>query len=165
MANLTFSMEVTSPDWDKIEEELNQKINEGMQDFADKIEATWRDKAAQTLKTTKDQYLKRLSVEKIDNGVEVTLSGTLPVNIETGCAPFDMKPKLLGNAISKIIPLGAKKEQGIPATSFAIVRKSSPQSSWWHPGFQAIKIGEQIQEEVPEITKEVFGPLIDKMSP
>lgn len=156
-------MKVTPPDWDKFEEEMEKEIDQGLQQFTDRIEEIWRDKAEKMLKTTKNEYLKGLQVEKTSEGASATLSGFLPVALEKGTPSWDMKKTHLGDALFKIIPIGAKKSENIPPKDFAIMSQNSPLNSWIHPGFKGINIGEEIKSEVPEIVDEIFGPLLKKV--
>jgi hypothetical protein len=153
-------MDIDTSGLDRLFEELEDEADDAMDRLVDAIDKTWREKASQQLKSSLDQYLEGLNIERVgDNEIQASLTGFLPVAIEKGHEKFDMKPDTLGNALSKIIPLGGKSS-GTP--KFRTMKADS--SGWIHPGFTAKSIGEQVQQEMDDIVKEVFDPIFSRRS-
>jgi hypothetical protein len=75
-----------------------------------------------------------------DSEVYFTLVGWLPMAIEAGIDPFDMKPGLLRSSKAKIAKDGSKYLV-VPIKSnpysFRVVSSKSKPGSWIHPGIQA----------------------------
>lgn len=152
-------MNVDMSNIDKIIDSIEKEIHNGMSAFSSEIEKSWREKAESSLHTSKKKYLDSLSVEVVGEGARVTLDSPLATYIETGSERFDLKPGFLGSGIKKIIPI----DDGDGPVKFRTVGKNSPQGSWWHPGIQARAMHKQVEAEIPEITKKVFGNLISKI--
>lgn len=85
------SFKMKMPDFDKLQKDFEDKINQAMDEYTEEVSQRWKEKAEMYLDTSKDPYLAGLSVEKIDMGCRVTLSGWLPVAVEQGIPAFDMK--------------------------------------------------------------------------
>ena len=119
--------------------------------FAKLIETEWMSKAALVIHTTLKEYKEGASVKPVSDGVELTLEGWLPVALETGGEPYDMKPGLLGNRESRVIPIA--KDPG----QFRTVSKHSPPDSWWHPGFEGLEIHKELEADADKLLQEAFG--------
>lgn len=158
---LMIQMDVVGANFDKITSELEQAIEEGWAEVAKEIEKIWQEKAAQELNTSREDYLRGLSVEHLGGDlIQASLTGFLPVAIEDGHQGYDMKKGMLGSGIRRVIPIGKRKGGAINFRSM-----TSSSDGWWHPGFQAKQIHKQVQDEVSErVIAEVFGPLISRIS-
>lgn len=162
----TVTMEVQGLDWELMNEKIEERITTSFDKFRDVIEEKWIEKIMAQTHTSKEQCLKNLDVAVVDKGIRVTITGWLPVAVEQGLDPFDMKKALLAGRRSRVIPIqkstnepGAKLEQGGGYLKFRTVSVNSPPDSWWHPGIQARAIHKQIEAELPEIAKEVFASI------
>src|SRR5688500_13749318 len=89
------SIEVKDGDVDKLEMNIIAMFEEGMDKLAEEMEWVWRQKAAATLKTSKDEYLKNLTVTNDKESITFSLEGFLPTAVETGTEGFDLKPGFL----------------------------------------------------------------------
>lgn len=150
-----FQIDVKGIDLDRLEEEFEKSVADSMNKFASAIDESWRKIASSELNTTKDKYLKGLTVEKTGpDTVTGTLEGFLPVALEDGAQRFDIKKKMLqGHPLGRIIPLG--KSSGLPP-KFVAMTPGHP--GWWHPGFEARAIHKKVQKEIEEqIASDVFG--------
>lgn len=157
---LIVEMDIKGMDFDALMEEFDEHVDEGMDKLADEIEQVWRDKATETLNTSREQYLKGLSVERIGRDIQMVLNGFLPVALEEGHERYDMKPGFLGSGLNRIIPIGKSSGQ---KPVFRMMRTDS--TNWFHPGFEAKRIHEQVQEEVDErLVEEIFQPLFSTRS-
>lgn len=158
---LMIQMDVVGANFDAISQKLEEAIEEGWATVAKEIERVWQEKAAQELNSTRDDYLKGLSVDHLGGDlIQATLTGFLPVAIEEGHQGYDMKKGMMGSAVRRVIPIGKRKGGNI---NFRTMTAAS--DGWWHPGFQAKQIHKQVQEEVAErVIPEVFGPLISRIS-
>lgn len=134
-----------------LSEDLEEIVQEGLDELMEEIEWSWRQKAAMTLDTSREEYLKGISVERTGDEIQVTLDGWLPVAVETGCEPFAMKPGLLGSALFRVIPMGKPKA----SKGFATVSINS--TGWWHPGIQARSIATQVEDEMESLFDKVFA--------
>ena len=150
-----FNPNPSDVDWKAAEKQLEAEISAGLQEFRAALELSWREKVQQNLKTTSDEYLRNLSFSVKKDSVEATLTGWLPVALETGAERFDMKPGLLKGRQSRIIPMADGE--------FRTVSQFSPRDSWWHPGFQARGFGEQVKQEAPAIAEKIFKPIFDRI--
>jgi hypothetical protein len=151
-ASFSVKMEVKGiEDIDSLEQHFSDAVNSGMRELKDVIEEKWKDLAEQQLDTSKEEYLKGLSVQSIDNDVFVELTGWLPVSVETGADRFDMKKTLLGDKVSKVIPF----DKGGGQVGFRTITQNS--DGWWHPGIQAKSIYSQVQDALDEdMLEDVF---------
>lgn len=156
---LMIHMDVKGMDIDALEKQFDEHVKEGMDQLVDRIDETWRNKAAEQLNTTREQYLNGLSVERIgDDLIKAQLEGFLPVALEDGHERYDMKPGFLGSGLKRVIPIG--KSAGKPV-QYRTMKAGG--SGWFHPGFEGKKIGEQVQQEVDErLAFEVFDPLVSR---
>lgn len=151
---------VVGCDFDALLRDLEDRLDEGLDQLVDKIDETWREKATAQLNTTRDEYLQNLTIERVGRDlIQATLTGFLPVAIEEGTDSYDMKEGTLGNALSKVIPIG--KKAGSP--TFRTMKAGS--DGWMHPGFKAKQISQQVQTEIDSrLVREVFEPLISRTS-
>lgn len=158
---LHFTMEMDKDFEKKLEDALDKELlDEGMKMFAEKVKEVWTEKANNTLHETKDEYLKGLTVEATDDGVNVTLSGALPVWLEEG-TPFDMKTGVLPRIVrSDSFTTPDAKGRISP---FRTISKDAPDDAWWTPQREGNKIAEQVRQELPRINKEVFDALISRI--
>jgi hypothetical protein len=147
-------IETPKVDWQKVEERAEASVQEGLKKFRDAIEKLWHEKAQATLKESADRYLEGLSIRVTRDGLEATISGFIPVALESGMERFDMKPGLTKNG-AQVIPLAKG--------GFRTVSPNSPGDSWWHPGIQAAEIGEQVKEEAPAVADRIFKDLLKRV--
>ena len=139
-------------DWKKLRMEFEVEAERALEKFRAEIEKTWKEKAQASMSQESSQkYLAGLNFVKESDGVTVEVTGWLPVALEEGQDPFDMKPGLLKGLERRII----KMKNG----NFRSVSRKSPSDSWWHPGIEAKKIGEQVKKEEKKIRQKAFGPL------
>ena len=157
---LIVDIAVEGIDFDKLEEGMESAINDAMHKFAEEVEFTWRRKAADKLNTSRQKYLEGLKVDVVAGEVQASLTGWFPVAIEDGWERYDMKPGLLKNAQSKVIPIGKNAGE---TPKFVTMRANSP--GWWHPGFEPQHISNDVQDEVDErIVDEVFGAALGRVT-
>lgn len=104
------------------------------------------EEAQQKLSTdTARQYVAGLSVKPVDAGVQIQLRGALPLMIERGAQPFDMKPGLLRKA--KVSKTG-ERYQDVPIGKTGMIRRvstDSPVGSWIHPGITPLNLLAQLR--------------------
>src|SRR5690348_8258670 len=99
------TIDVKGLDWDKMESQIKDKITSSFDRLRDVIEQRWTDKAMAQLNSSRDEYLENLTVSVTSTGISVVIKGILPVAVEKGSDPFDMKPGLLGGRHSRVIPI------------------------------------------------------------
>jgi hypothetical protein len=150
-ARYTVNMVHIGVDEDGFSEAFNKILSEGVDAMAEEIEWRWRQKASSTLKTSREEYLKGISVEVHNGTIQCNLDGWLPVAVETGCEQFDMKPGLLAGRIFRNIPMNK------PFTHFK--RLSTFSKGWNFPGLQARGILKQVEDELEEITEKSLDHL------
>ncbi len=144
-------------DWGKLTKEFEVAAAAALAKFRDLIEREWREKAsAQFSNETTDEYLKGLDVSISGDGVTATISGWKPTALEGGVDPFDMKPGLLQGYRKRII----RMRNG----NFRTVSTNSDPQSWWHPGIEARKIGEQVKKEENSLKEKAFGSMLAKFA-
>jgi hypothetical protein len=159
-ARLIIEMDFEGMDFDKLADRFEKEVDDGLQTLADKIEKVWRDKAREKLDTSLQKYLDGIHVDVMGKEIQASLKGFLPVSLETGLGSYDMKPGLLGNLVSKVIPIGKGAGKTI---DFKRITHSTP--GWRHPGFEPRKIFEEVEGEIRDtVLGEVFGPLISRVS-
>ena len=157
-----FKIELKGPKSQEFDKAFNTMLDAGMDELTKKVEDSWKQKATASLDTSKDEYLKALKIDSNQETITVSLNGWLPVVVETGAEPFDLKPGLLQGRQSRPIPIGK------PFKYFRTVSVNSPADSWiWkehkHPG--GVQINKQIQEEVDNnLVPKIFGDLLSKIS-
>jgi hypothetical protein len=151
-------MDIKGIDTRALDSAFDDVFDKGMDEIEKELEKVWRDKAAQMLHSSKDEYLKNLRVERIDKDIQFVLDGALPMAVETGSEPFDLKPGFLGGKLSKIIPLHSNS--GSP--TFRNVSQTS--AGWKHPGIKARNIHEDVLEEAEGIVSKIFEGLISRIS-
>ncbi len=155
--SLKISVEFGHIDVKKLESTVEGAVMNGMDKLRNEIDKKWRAKAKNILDGDRRKaYLKGLSVTRSGLDVDVKLTGSFPVAIEEGAGRFDMKPGILKNLHSRVIPMGPKnkpKFRTMVATS----------SGWWHPGFQGSSIHTQVEKLMPTITDDVFKPLLSRI--
>lgn len=138
---------------------VEDDIKQGMEKLAEDVEWAWRKKAAEVLHTSRQEYLDGLRVDHNDGDIQVSLSGWLPVALETGFPSFDMHSTLLADgSASKVIPI--RTPDGVPI--FRTISVGSP--GWIHPGFDKRGIGEDIQEDLPGMIDEAFKNVFPKVT-
>lgn len=137
---------------------FDDMFDEGMDQIEKELERVWREKASSTLKTSKEDYLNGLSVERTGNDIQFVLKGALPIALEEGAPSYDMKPGLLKNLTHRTIPINSK-------TSNPVFRQLSTKSKGWiHPGFKPRKIHEEVMDEAEAIYSKVFEELVSRIS-
>ena len=149
--SLRFGVDLPEFDLDKMSEEIEEMVRDGMPKLRRKIRAAWDEKASQIFSaSTQKRYMQgvRFSVDKDSLEIDVVIKGWLPVALETGAPRFDMKPGLLQGRDSRVIPM----HDG----GFRTVSIRSPQDSWWHPGLQATDLAGEVQKEIPDMLPKVF---------
>lgn len=153
-------IEVEPPDTDAIYALLEDRISQGFKELANEIEETWRAHASDKLKTTKQRYQDALTVvPTTDKEVVAKLEGALPVGVEMGSQPFDMKNTHLGNKKSRAIPIG--KYPGGPTGNYSFRTMSVNSPGWRHPGIKAVNIAVAVTEDLEkDILFKVFDPLL-----
>jgi hypothetical protein len=153
-------LDVEGIDFDKLGEGMEEAINEGMHRLSEEVEFTWRRKAADKLNTSRQKYLEGLKVDLVGNEVQASLSGWFSVAIETGWERYDMKPGILKQDASKVIPIGKNAGE---TPKLRTMRAGS--AGWWHPGFEPQNISDEVQKEMDDrVVEEVFGPLLGRVS-
>lgn len=154
-AKVTYQLKVKGPSASQIGSSFDAAYAEGMRNFKTEITRIWNEKAAASLDTTTQAYMSGLSVQVVSDGVEATLSGWLPVALETGAQRFDMKPGLLRDRQSRVI----KMHDG----EFRTVSQMSPAHSWWHPGFKPKSIHEEVFAETEAAAEKAFTAAFDRI--
>jgi len=149
-SRLIIHVNIKGFDDDSFMDDIKDHVDGGMEKLAEEIEWAWRTKAGQSLNKSKDKYLKGLTVENNDGNIEVTLTGWVPVAIESGAPGFDLHEGFLKGAMSRVIPL--EKETGHPI--FRTISIGSP--GWLHPGIEARPIYDEIENDMPDIIDEAF---------
>lgn len=150
-------MVVKGLDTDALMSEFEAGFRVGMQNLKHEVEQEWIKQAEASLTESKDEYLSGLEFNVSGEKIEVTVTGKLPVAIEQGSAPWDMKPGLLGPYLKRVI---YSERFTVPHTKFKTVSINSPASSWWHPGFASKSIGPKVQEAVNQsLIEKAFGPV------
>ena len=74
-------------------------IEYSMQELAGKFYETWRNTAAQGLRSTREEYVNSLEIGGSGNVSWVKLNGDLPNMLESGAQGWDMKPYYESNAV------------------------------------------------------------------
>lgn len=95
--------------------------------------------------STAEQYAAGLSLKPIDAGVQIQLRGALPLMLERGAQPFDMKPGFLRKA--KVSKTG-ERYQDVPLGKTGMIRRVSTHSSaasWIHPGLTPLNLLAQLR--------------------
>lgn len=156
---LSFKLQVETPRdrGNDIVKEAIVAFKEGLDKLRDLVESQWLMKAGQELDTTFKDYSDAIKVRKLSNGLELSLKGWLPVALETGCPRFDMKPGLLGNRYSRVIPIH-------DGPIFRTVSVNSPPNSWWHPGLQARDFYGKMEKDADQLLERSFGLTLDRIS-
>jgi len=147
----------------------------------------WRSEAGRRLKSSRLAYQKALNFHIVDNNAAyITLSGFLAVSVENGRKGFDMKPGFLAKPGGKrkfpralaaslpkrgaatryrIIPLNVNRYINMKKPKvFRTVTDKSPAGSWWHPGFNGIRIVDTVIQElndniIPRNVEKLFREL------
>lgn len=151
---IEFTPGPTDANWAKLRQDFERQADKALRAYRAEIERTWKEKAEGSLSTTYDEYMRGVTFNVEQDGLSVQLSGWLPVAMEEGAERFDMKPGLLGGRQSRVIRLHNGK--------FRTVSLQSPAWSWWHPGIEARKIGEQVKAEEPRIRSQTIEPFLSK---
>lgn len=160
-AALRMTVKPITFDAEAIRRELTDKL-------ATQVEESWRRTAASTLRSTAAAYLDSLTIKRRGHRVVCVLACgkrkfCLPVALELGMAPFDMKPGLLGRRAHAATGPGNAgvrfRRVQMPDGTFRTVSTNSQAASWKHPGLRARKIHEQVLEDVrtriaPELVAE-----------
>jgi len=146
----------TQTDWRKLNEDFNREAQKAIRAYRAEIEKVWKAEAKKKIKSDPAQkkYLAGVSFVATKDGVDVNISGWMPVALEEGAGAFDMKPGLLAGRQYRDIRL----ESG----HIRRVSVMSPPKSWRHPGIEARKIGQEVRKQEPEIHKKTVQPVIDK---
>jgi len=152
---MTFISEVKGPSSSQIERSMMDAYRQGLEAFRSAIQQTWWDAASESLDSTLQTYMSGLTVTVANDGIEATLNGWMPVVREVGSDKFDMKPGLLKNRSSRVIPM----HDG----GFRTVSTTSPASSWWHPGFEAKNINDEVFKKTDELLAQSFGKAFDRV--
>lgn len=162
MDQLLIHMEVIGLDFDKLEKEFDESFADAWSKLADRIEKEWQDLASQQLKSSKDQYLQGLKVEKVGNElIQASLTGFIPVAVEEGISGYDMKKGLLGGNLARVVPIG--KRAGDQPPRFTVLTPDS--RGWQHPGIKARQLHQQVQTLVDEkLVNEIFGDAVSRIS-
>lgn len=145
-------------DWDNLQEKFEAAVEEGVEEWAEEIEWSWRAKAASTLTQSRESYLKAISVERVGATeiVSTLTSGdsqkwNLPRAIEFGSDSYDLKKGFLQGRQYRVIPMGYPT-----INRFRTVSQFS--SGWQHPGFEPRGLLEEVQEEMEGgKIDEIFG--------
>jgi len=151
----TYRIEIKGPSSSQIEKAVMAAHKQGSAALAKEVERVWREKAQSVLDSSLTEYMDGLIVRADVDGVEATLSGWLPVALESGAQRFDMKPGLLKNRTSRVIPMHDGE--------FRTVSKTSPPSSWWHPGFEAYDIHEEVFKETEDMIAKAYTPAFSRI--
>ena len=138
-----------------LNEMFDDLIAEGMENLRNEVEKSWKLKAEKHLDTSLKSYEDALIVRVDGEVIEATLTGWLPVSVEEGHGPFDLKPFLLQGRNKRVIYLADGE--------FRTVSKDSPPDSWWHPGIQAQSINMQIEAELPEMMERAFSHIFERV--
>ena len=147
---------------------LQQTINTAMDKLAKEVEKVWHEKAAQELSSTLTPYIKGLKIERDGETITGTLTGWMPVALETGKQPYDLKPgflqqskpgKTTTGAQYRIIPMG----QDHGNLRFRTVSTQSEKTDWWHPGFQARALHKQVEDEAEKIIAQAIIPAFNRL--
>jgi hypothetical protein len=152
-ARLYVQMDVEGFDMPGVFDAIEEGIEEGFQRLAEAIEWEWRQKAAQTLRTSREEYLRGLSVDVQGTEITVRVTGALAVAVESGSEPFDMKDGFLRGALSRTIPMESPlRFRQAPAKT----------AVWWHPGIQARAIGDQVQSDMDRLLADTVNAAISR---
>jgi hypothetical protein len=155
MPSQNFKVEVKGPKGSDVEKAVDKAMKEGMEQLRNEMEMQWMRHAQMKLKTTSKQFMDGVNITQVPDGIDIEISGWLPVALETGAPSFDMKPGLLGNRSSRVIKLHDGE--------FRTVSKNSPQDSWIHPGFESRNIHEAVEAEADDMIKASFGPAFERI--
>jgi hypothetical protein len=143
-------IQVTGPSKEQVSKAVDAAIAEGTTRLADEVQKQWLRHAEMKLQTTAEEYMNGVSVSSDEDTVTVQIKGWLPVALEAGRAPFDMKPGLLDGRDFRIIPMHDGE--------FRTVSSRSPSGSWWHPGFEPRAIHEEVMNDMDDLIQRSFGP-------
>lgn len=132
--------------WELLQAEFEGECEAALQDFERSVKFEFEARARRQMKSSYMKYIDGLSYSHDDDNVTVTINGWLPVALEEGADPFDMKAGLLAGNAFRVI----RMENG----NFRTVSTNSPPDSWWHPGLEARNIIDQVKEEEHDIAEE-----------
>lgn len=149
---------ITESSFNRLQKQIDTRIKRGMKKFRKEIDTLWHKRAQDHMDTEGSGYKAYNTGLQITNdaeGVKVELVGWLPVHLETGFPPFDMKPGILKGRPYVDVPLEKK----------GIVRRmsqKSPPHSWWHPGWMGMKTVEHAQRDMESMVEKSFGGMFDR---
>lgn len=143
---IQYSPALPDIDWQKIRKGFENQVRKSLRAFKREIEIEWNYQAQQQMKTTAAKYMEGVSFTLTSDGVDVFIQGWLPVALEQGTTPYDLKPGFLKGRTSRVIPLEGGKR-------FRTVSTNSPPGSWWHPGIKAKGIANIMEGKAQEISK------------
>lgn len=158
----SIQLDVDTSAFDQLEAAFEEALEEGMDQLMEEVEWAWRAEASKSLNESRQAYLDGLSFHRIGRDFEVSLKGWVPVALETGSPPFDLKPGFLkagkGGGLYRDIPMGYP--------TWDRIRRVTPFSpGWQHPGMEQRGIGDRIQNQVEnEIVPAVFNRVFAKIS-
>lgn len=159
--------------------EVQERVLEATIDMVIEAKSVWETEAGQKLNTTRERYIKALSVETDYVGgsyIELGKDDKLVKMLETGARPYDLKPGLLRPGTKKLrwtkdgvpfrtVKLDPAHRKG-PA-EYVTVSGNTPEQDWWHPGFEGMHLRTEvyralrddiIPKHVNQIVKEInFG--------
>ena len=177
-------------DLKKLESEMMQAFRRGLRDIVNAAHGEWQDEAGRNLHKTRDEYQAALKKRKVDpDTYEITLHhpeekmNWLVTALEVGYGSFDIKPALLKSDAATQWSQFAGKKAGskkigapfvdVPFRTGSARRQNKPNkwrrlteksSGWKHPGFKARSYREHVKEYIKEEAKNVFGPLLAKIT-
>jgi len=169
-------------------EKFSAHLEELLMDVAKTTRDFWEATAGRTLKTSRDAYQRAIGMVQTGKyevtvqlmGSSSNMGSSLVVAIETGGAPFDMKPgflrspnikkKRIPRAIAEnlkqrtgqqaatrwmVIPLnytGAQPGPGgkVANPIFRMFTNTQPSNMWIHPGFPGVHIADTVFKELTE---------------
>lgn len=132
------------------EKRIKRKLPGTMRRIALEGKSFWKTLAGQKLKSSRNAYQKGLDFEIVDDlSFYLTLEGYIPYSVEMGRNGFDMKPGLLKNAKSRVIPLNVNRYINMTKpTVFRTVSVTSRPDSWMHPGWKGKKLSDEVVKEL-----------------
>ena len=159
---IQIELSVTGVDWQQLEKDFENAIEEGMAELRDEVEQRWYEMADDQLGSRSELYKENVTFEEMERSLMVTIQGPA-VGMEQGTGPYDLKPGFLRGQTTRVIPLEKKHpEKGGQTLQFRTL--TSWATGWWHPGFQASGISAQIMDVMEdEIVPKVFAPRLARI--
>ena len=155
-----FSIELYASSLDLVEEFLEDRMDEFLDELAEEAEMIWRKFAEEStkLQSSKKTYIDAIKVQRDGSSISMTLDDPHAADLEDGSTPFDLKPGFLRGKQYRVIPL---VNNGV--TTFKTLVAGAP--GWIHPGQEARNLTDDVTSELSENSiGEIFARVINRTS-